>query len=280
MGRQLFVDIGNQRIKWLFLDPWSPPATSRLEWLIEQTMGSADIAGDDGKSRAFDLLFAEEPPPHKIFVSSVSDDRIATAFNLACEQHWGCSATLVKSQSKSLGLVNGYADPAQLGVDRWLAALAAFKSSIETSNGYPVIVIDAGTAITVDLVCQGRFQGGAILPGVTTLIQSLATETDKIEVDFVGLAQKGVKQNDSREIRKIEVVAKDSAAAVKAGVIASAVGGINYCVEQMSAGLNQAPEILLTGGDASLLGPLLNHQIKTMPNLVITGLALIAMDNE
>jgi len=280
MGRQLLVDIGNQRIKWVFLDLWSQPATSRLEWLIEQTMGTADLAGDGGESGAFDLLFTEQPPPQKIFVSSVSDDRVAAAFNQACQQHWGCSATIIKSQTRSLGLVNGYADPAQLGVDRWLAALAAFKLSTETSNGYPVIVIDAGTAITVDLVSQGCFQGGAILPGVTTLIQSLGAETDKIEVDFIGLAQKEVKQNGSRETRKIEVVAKDSAAAVKAGVMASAAGGINYCVQQISAELNQAPEILLTGGDAALLGPLLNHQIKTMPNLVITGLALIAMDNE
>ena len=72
---------------------------------------------------------------------------------------------------------NGYEDIAQLGVDRWAAIVGAY-----THFGSAVCIVDAGTAVTVDLVRDGgRHLGGLIVPGLQLMRSSLEQDTEDIE---------------------------------------------------------------------------------------------------
>ncbi|MCZ7599940.1 MAG: type III pantothenate kinase [Gammaproteobacteria bacterium] len=97
--------------------------------------------------------------------------RRAKALAAWCRGQWDVEARFADALTEVPGLENRYANPAQLGVDRWLALIAARRL-----GGGPVVVVDCGTAITVDLVDgAGVFHGGMILPG-RRLLESAFTE--------------------------------------------------------------------------------------------------------
>lgn len=88
--------------------------------------------------------------------------------------------TCAVSQKEQLGLVSAYSEPEQMGVDRWLAMLAIWSVQHQ-----PFIVVDAGSAITIDVVTAvGQHEGGYILPGRALLLTSLQTGTSRVLFDL------------------------------------------------------------------------------------------------
>ena len=147
-------------------------------------------------------------------------------------------------------LINAYPKPQQLGVDRWLAMLAA-----RAGNRGPVCVIDAGTAITIDLVsASGQHEGGYILPGVELMRRALTNETGRIQVPELAspMTQAGT----------------DSVACVSAGIWHAALGGVQSVLAEHP---EHAP--LLTGGSADALLEL-GLNAESRPDLVLEGLRL------
>jgi type III pantothenate kinase len=85
----------------------------------------------------------------------------------------------VQAQASLAGVSNGYAEPAQLGSDRWAALVAAWNR-----HRAPCVVVLAGTALTVDaLSSKGEFLGGLILPGRAMMRQALADGTAALSVE-------------------------------------------------------------------------------------------------
>ena len=145
--------------------------------------------------------------------------------------------------------------PEAVGIDRLLAAGAAFRQV-----GGSVIVVDAGTALTVDLVSEaGCFVGGTIAPGLRAMANALASGTSllpevKLEAPPSALGR------DTREC-------------IRAGVVFGAAGAVDRVVEEMIAAADPAPRVLLTGGDATFLSPYLKSSHDSAPDLVLHGLA-------
>ncbi len=149
--------------------------------------------------------------------------------------------------------------PDRVGIDRLLSAYAA---TIRIRP--PAVVIDAGSAVTVDWVNQeGRFCGGAILPGLGLQSRSLATGTDALPHI----------QWDSQNA--IRLPAKNTVDAIRGGILAGIAGSIDALIQRYGdvAGVQSHEiQVVLTGGDGPAISPHLRHIHELMPNLVCCAL--------
>ncbi len=157
--------------------------------------------------------------------------------------------------------------PDRLGIDRLLAARAAryvlqWKSDPSSEAVGPCIVVQAGTAITVDWVDeQGRFMGGAILPGVGLSLQYMAAGTDQLP----WLPTECVDQAP-------QLPGKNTEQAIAAGIHASVVGGVRFLIDRYRKGTSVP--VILSGGDGQLLQHAISPPVHYQKHLVLMGLAL------
>jgi len=152
--------------------------------------------------------------------------------------------------------------PQHVGADRLLAAVAV--NQLRTANR-PAIVIDAGTAITVDLVsADGAFEGGVILPGFRLTAQALAEGTDLLP-----------HVNHDPAADPPPVVGKSTAAAIRSGLFWGQVGAVRELTCRISGELASSPQLFVAGGDAERLAVFL-PEARVVPELVLAGIALCA----
>jgi len=150
--------------------------------------------------------------------------------------------------------------PERVGLDRLAAAVAANQLRC---HGQPAIVIDVGTAITVDLLdSEGAFRGGAILPGPAVAAAALAMRTDALpHVDDVDLA------------RLPTPIGKSTTAAIRSGVAWGTVGAVKELVFQMTRQLPATPHLFCTGGGGAVIAEQLGADAQYDPVLVLRGVA-------
>jgi pantothenate kinase type III len=156
-------------------------------------------------------------------------------------------------------------EPPRVGIDRLLAALAADRLR---DPRRAAVVVDLGSAITVDLVtANGAFAGGAILPGIAMSARALAEQTDALP--HVAM---------DRLERPPTVPGRSTTAAIEAGLHWGALGAIRELIARTSAGLAEPPDVFLTGGASAQIAELLNvgRQVRHVPHLVLSGIALVA----
>jgi type III pantothenate kinase len=164
----------------------------------------------------------------------------------------------VTVSASACGVTNAYANPANLGIDRWAALVGAHQH-----YSAAVCIVDCGTAVTIDLLtAEGEHQGGLILPGTDMLQQLLMTGTVAI--------------NDPGSSRFATLLASDTDAAVNGGAIYMVVAAIDRVVADMTAGHAGSVETLITGGDAGRILPLLAAPAHHDPDLVLKGLAILS----
>ena len=150
--------------------------------------------------------------------------------------------------------------PDRVGMDRLVAAVAA---NVVRQEGRPAVVIDLGTAVTVDVVDdRGRFAGGAILPGLRLAASALADRTDALPEVLVDLA------------RPPDAVGKSTEKAIQSGLYWGTVGGVRELIARVADDYSSRPHVLLTGGDTRRLAPLLDERTRWIPHLVLAGIAL------
>ena len=234
----LLVDSGNHSIKWAFY-------TS--SGLTEH--GRIDSWDSDSLHAAWMAIHR----PDRVVVSNVAGDEGVRAIQEFTTGKWSIEPEYIESVDACCGVKNGYAEPAQLGVDRWLAMIAA----IHQASG-AVIVVDCGTAVTIDLVDDsGQFRGGVIMAG-------LGLSRSALSVGTAALA--------SYEPDLITPAATSTADAVVSGTLVGLAGAIERVIQEQSAMLDTEPTIFLTGGDAEQLLLLLNCMVEMQPDLVLHGL--------
>jgi len=121
--------------------------------------------------------------------------------------------------------------PQEIGADRICDVIAAHRD-----YGENCIVIDYGTAITIEVLREGKYEGGAILPGFSMMIDALFRGTAKLpEVE--------IKPYDG-------FIGKDTESNVRIGTINATVGAIRYLLENIKYQYSQAPVVIHTGGQA------------------------------
>jgi type III pantothenate kinase len=158
------------------------------------------------------------------------------------------------------------AEPARVGIDRLLAALAADRLR---RPDRAAIVVDLGTAITVDLLdADGAFRGGAILPGIAMSAAALAEHTD-------ALPRVAMEQLE----RPPAAVGASTVPAIESGLYWGAVGAVRELIGQMSSDLDASPDVFLTGGAsehvAEILAANAMFEVHHVPHLVLSGIALV-----
>jgi type III pantothenate kinase len=155
-------------------------------------------------------------------------------------------------------------EPAKVGIDRLLASLAANRLRAPDNAA---IVIDLGTAITVDLVeTDGAFAGGAILPGIGMASRALADQTDALPHIALEPCQ-----------TPPSPLGKSTTAAIEAGLYWGTVGSVTELVSQLSARLPSTPDVFITGGAAPIVVNAISAKMRVqfMPHLVLSGIALL-----
>ena len=153
--------------------------------------------------------------------------------------------------------------PDMVGVDRLLDAVAA---NCLRGAGRPAVVIDVGSAITVDLVsADGVFRGGAIAPGIGMSAQALHTFTDLLPlVDM------------SELVEPPPALGTSTVAAMQSGLYWGAVGMIRQLTQELTAGMARPPHVFLTGGAGPAVAELLGPETQYIPHLTLAGIALVA----
>ena len=149
--------------------------------------------------------------------------------------------------------------PDMVGVDRLLDALAANRLR---TPGRPAVVVDVGSAITVDLIdADGAFLGGAILPGTAMSARALHEFTDLLpQIDMAELAEPP------------PALGTATVAAMRSGLFWGAVGSVRQLVEQLTG--NRDAEVLLTGGAGPVVAQLMGTSARYVPHLTLAGIAL------
>lgn len=152
-------------------------------------------------------------------------------------------------------------NPQTVGIDRLLNGLAAYRRT-KTST----IVIDFGTAITIDIVSnKGEFLGGLILPGIKTSAYALNKQTALLpEVDIK---------------RPVNIIGKNSEDAIKAGIYFGTVGSVTYIIKELSRIYRDLKYIIATGGDAKTFKKDIPEIDKFIPGLTLEGIRLAFKEN-
>ncbi|MGO9109612.1 MAG: type III pantothenate kinase [Thermoguttaceae bacterium] len=161
--------------------------------------------------------------------------------------------------SGDLPLVVKLPRPDMVGVDRLLDGLAANRLR---TPGHPAVVVDAGSAITVDLLdADGAFLGGAILPGIAMSARALHEFTDLLpQIDMAELAEPP------------PALGPDTVAAMRSGLFWGAVGSVRQLVEQLTG--SRDAEVFLTGGAGPVVAQLMGKSAQYVPHLTLAGITL------
>ena len=165
-----------------------------------------------------------------------------------------------------------YPDPDTLGVDRWLGALAGH------ARYGAVVTVDCGTALTVNVVdVSGRFRGGAIGPGATTMACGLASRAPGLPgIGEWSDAVSYPNQLDPGAGTRADAVRLpiDSSSAVTTGVALAFCGAVERLVRDLTLGAGcEGATRVLTGGEAAVYKRHGRLVFENVPDLVHRGLA-------
>lgn len=205
-------------------------------------------------------LFAEFVPAPQvrqapIIVASVNPPALARLRAVAPAA--GPAAPLVARDDFPIPIATDVDQPEKVGVDRLLAALAAYRLT-----GSACVVVDCGTAVTVDAVdAGGTFLGGAIFPGRDMMARALAEGAAQLPEVAIGPAE--------------SVIGRNTEDAIRAGIVHGSDGALAALIAGAQAAAGQGAVVILTGGDAPLPGsPVLRPGYKVRPDLVLAGLVM------
>jgi type III pantothenate kinase len=168
-----------------------------------------------------------------------------------------------KLENSDLPIKSAVEFPERVGIDRLLAAVAA--NALRESNR-PAIVIDAGTAVTVDLVTsEGAFAGGIIWPGWLMMAQSLAGNTDALPLVTAAIGNEPP-----------SIVGTSTDKAIRSALFWGNVGAVREFIARMRASLEIEPQVFVTGGDAARLVEHATADARCVNDLVLAGIVLTA----
>lgn len=194
--------------------------------------------------------------PARVRVATVLRNREQLAE--AIRDRFGVEAEFATVAARLGGVACGYRDPARLGVDRWLALLAAWQRAHAA-----LVVIGAGTAATVDFVRDdGVHEGGYIAPGLVTMRRALNLHTADVRPSQpIHAAANGAVRPGT-----------DTESAVAAGTVAMLSSFAQAAVAEFAERCASPPAVFVTGGDAPLLLDALGADCRHEPHLVLDGL--------
>ncbi|MET0733422.1 MAG: type III pantothenate kinase [Casimicrobiaceae bacterium] len=242
----LVIDSGNSRMKWGLHGPRG--------WVAQGVVANAELA--TLALRDWQNL----PRPARVVGVNVAGEaaRVRVEGQLA---RWRVPIEWLTASTEAAGVVNRYERPAQLGADRWASLVAARKRAIASELfPPPCVVVNAGTAVTVDaLDAEGVFRGGLILPGLALMLRALADNTAALKVP-------------PGEFQEFPT---NTPNALHTGAVQAVCGAI----ELTRLGLRRedaGAKCYIAGGAAHLIAPHLSEPVEVVDNLVLEGVLVLA----
>jgi type III pantothenate kinase len=234
----LQLDLGNSALKWRCWD-------------------GEDVLERGSLPRAGGLALPElENPPSEVWVASVADKASNEELAALVSASWQLTTWFAESTGSACGVTNSYKEPERMGVDRWLAMIAAWQA-----NSAALCVVDAGSALTIDFLdSKGAHRGGYILPGLAMMERSLLGETARVRFD------------DAARDRITPGVSTEEA--VLNGLQLAQVGAITTALDRFGEG----ETLVFTGGNGRGARSLLGRDGEYMEDLVLDGLALLGRE--
>lgn len=242
----LELDLGNTSAKWRVRGA-VPGAAGRFRYDEVERASFAGYAVS--AARAVSVAAAEDVA------------RVASAVQRQC----GVAVQFVESSAAAAGVCNSYAEPRRMGADRWAAIVAAHHL---TAGG--AVIIDAGTALKIDLVHgDGHHLGGYIGAGLGMMRDALSSQTQKVRFTADEPANNGISPGDS------------TAACVGAGTLLALRGSVELGLREAGIRFGDASwEVLLCGGDAAAVQPVVEAlcpgRWRLHADLVLDGLIWLA----
>jgi type III pantothenate kinase len=195
------------------------------------------------------------PSIEAIAVGSVNPPRLDEAL---ADIAGGAAPVLVAGRDLPVPIPNLYRDPAQVGIDRLLNALAASR----LLPGRGAVILDFGTALSVSIVSPaGEFLGGPIAGGIGAIASGLAGRTAQLPRIAPDRPPERLLAASTRE-------------AVEAGIYRQVAGAARSILEGLAAELTFPFAVVATGGDAALFSPAVGRFDRVEPDLALRGLAI------
>ena len=242
---KLLVDIGNTRVKWACVE-------------------NETLSGHDGFIYTRDTLaellaryWRSLAQPEQVYIASVAEAETTAGVLEYTRVTWSLEPRQAVAEKERAGLTNAYTEVSAMGVDRWLAMLAAWHRYKR-----PVCVIDCGTAITVDVILEdGRHAGGFILPGMSLMASTLVRKTHGI-------------QKYHEATPELEF-GRSTSDCISNGFAFALAGLVERCAAKIREEEGVELLFIVTGGWAEQALPFLPGQYIHEPNIVLEGLSLI-----
>ena len=247
MSSILVVDVGNSRMKW--------GLARQHTWISQGVVPNPEI----GTLALRD--WQNLPRPARAVGVNVAGEaaRVRVEGQLA---RWRVTMEWITPTEVAGGVVNRYTRPAQLGADRWAALIAARRRIVAAELfPRPCVVVNAGTAVTVDaLDAEGVFRGGIILPGLRLMLDSLAENTAALKVP-------------PGQMREFPTSTPDALYSGAIRAVCGAIEQMRYALRRDDSGV----VCYLAGGAAPEIAPHLAGSVEVVDNLVLEGVLALAL---
>ncbi|TBR40468.1 MULTISPECIES: type III pantothenate kinase [Dyella] len=237
---RLLLDLGNTRLKW-----WLPGAVD--------AMNRDAISWDDDIATGLRAAWAPHDAPTEVWAASVVDAARERVVEEVLAARWGIAPNWVRTPADGCGVRNAYAEPHRLGIDRFLAMVAAHADGVGAC-----VLVGVGTALTLDaLTDDGHHLGGLIAPGPQLMQQSLLGATARVRPERPG---------------RVVDAADNTADAVASGCWQAAAALVERFVAHMSPALGANAVVRIGGGDGESLKSLLALPVELVADGVLHGL--------
>ncbi len=241
------IDVGNSSLKGGLFDRGDLQETFRIS-IEEGEAAAASAVAARIKASGVDYLG----------VSSVVPS-VSNAIQNAVESE-GSVSVFALNYRAALPFELRYETPETMGVDRIAAAAGAWEGFGGTSER-PIVVVDAGTAVTADVLVNGSLLGGLIIPGPELQRRAVRSGTAQLPVvDLVWPAR---------------VISRSTREAVASGIMFGFVDSVRGILVRIIDELGQQPHVVVTGGWGKLLSSKIAQANLHDPDLVLRGLAVL-----
>jgi type III pantothenate kinase len=242
----LAIDAGNSRVKW----GWYENGAHGGRWANIATVSLIEFAASGDHVNPFSVTHEN---PSRILISNVAGEG-AHQLLVNWTSIFDAEPLWIRAERELCGVRSRYDRPEQLGPDRWAALIAT--RALEPDR--PSLVINAGTATTVDaLSAEGEFLGGVILPGIDLMRFVLHEHTGRLPLQ------------DGNYV----AAPRNTLDAIETGCRHAQAGA----VERMFRAMPRGCVCVVSGGGGRALIERLDLPCRYVENLVLEGLARIAL---
>jgi type III pantothenate kinase len=272
----LLIDAGNSRVKWATLRQHRASSPSSIDF---DDRGVIELVALRRSATPFRRLLAGLAADTRVIACNVAGAAFEGQLRAVARRAGLSAPQFVRSARSTAGVRNGYAQAWRLGADRWAALIGARALRPRQA----LCIVGIGSALTVDLLdSDGQHRGGCIAPSPQMMIESLLRET-------AGIRRRARLGGTAAVAKALSAAWRDSGNsghtlfthdthdALIAGARHACAALIEQAARQARAQLGRRVQVLLAGGGADAVMPLLQLRCRREDDLVLRGLAVVAL---